>query len=151
MNIRIFSASLICAALLGLPAFAQSVTVSAGTPGPGTDAALKCLLRQGPADCQTMFVGAAMTAARSWVWDNPTRDFRRGDLQSSGYFGPAVPENVFDKNILIRATSADMDIFDVKFAHVEYSVYISPADADGKIRDVAIRLYAPHDLSQLGG
>lgn len=145
MNVRIFSASLVCATVLcAAPALAQA-------PRSGTDDALKCLLRQGPTDCQSMFVGAAMRAARPWVWDNPNRDFRRGELQSSGYFGQAAPDNVFDKNILLRATSPDMDIFDVKFAHVEYSIYIAPADADGKIRDVAIRLYAPHDMDQLGG
>jgi hypothetical protein len=44
-----------------------------------------------------------------------------------------------------------MDIFDVKFAHVEYTFYISPADADGKIRALAIPLYGPHDPLQFGG
>jgi hypothetical protein len=32
---------------------------------------------------------------------------------------------------------------------VEYSIYIAPAGDDGKIHDVAIKLYAPHTLDQL--
>ena len=53
--------------------------------------------------------------------------------------------------MMINQPTTEMDIFDVKFAHVEYSIYVSPADADGKIRALAIRLYAPHDLLQLSG
>jgi hypothetical protein len=43
----------------------------------------------------------------------------------------------------------EMDIFDVKFAHLEWTFYIAPADADGKIHYLAIRLYPPHDLNQI--
>ena len=72
----------------------------------------------------------------------------RGALISSSYWGRASDSNIYDARILIHQPTTEMDIFDVKFAHVEYTFYISPADADGKIRALAILLYAPHDLLQ---
>jgi hypothetical protein len=126
-------------------AFAQS----GAAPRTGTDAALQCLLRQGPKGCQQMFVGKAMLASQPWVWENPRRDFNRGPLEESKYWGQASSTNVFDERVLHQQMTDDMDIFDVKFAHLEWSFYIAPADADGKIHYLAIRLYAPHDLNQL--
>jgi hypothetical protein len=133
------------AVCLSPPAFAQS---EAG-PRSGTDAALQCLLRQGPKGCQQMFVGKAMLAAQPWVWDNPRRDFNRGPLEDSKYWGQASSTNVFDERVLHVQMTDEMDIFDIKFAHLEWSFYIAPADADGKIHYLAIRFYAPHDLNQL--
>ncbi len=128
-----------------LPAFAQS---QAG-PRSGTNAALQCLLRQGPKGCEQMFVGQAMVAAQPWVWENVGRDFNRGALEVGKHWGQASANNVFDERVLRRQTTNEMDIFDVKFAHLEWTIYIAPADADGKIHDLAIRLYPPHDLNQL--
>jgi hypothetical protein len=125
------------------PAFAQSGARS------GTEAALQCLLRQGPKGCERMFVGKATLAAQPWVWENSKRDFTRGPLIESKYWGQAASTNVFDERILHQQMTDDMDIYDVKFAHLEWSFYIAPADADGKIRYLVIRLYAPHDLNQL--
>jgi len=87
----------------------------------------------------------------SWVFANPDRDFKRGRLISSSYFGRASDTNRFDARVLTGQPTKELDIFDIKFAHVEYTFYISPADADGKIRALAILLYAPHDPLQLGG
>jgi len=126
-------------------AFAQSQS----SPRSGTDAALQCLLRQGPQGCEKMFVGKAMLAAQPWVWQNPSRDFNRGPLEFSKYWGQASSANVFDEKVLLRQATDEMDIFDVKFAHLEWSIYIAPAGADGKIHYLAIKLYAPHDLNQL--
>jgi hypothetical protein len=126
-------------------AFAQS---EAG-PRSGTAAALQCLLRQGPKGCEQVFVGKAMLAARPWVWANPSRDFNRGPLESSKYWGQASSTNVFDERVLHLQMTDEMDIFDVKFAHQEWTIYIAPTDADGKIRYLAIRFYPPHDLNQL--
>ncbi len=126
-------------------AFAQSEA----SPRSGTDAALQCLLRQGPKGCEEMFVGKAMLAARPWVWENVNRDFNRGPLDDSKYFGQASANNVFDEKVLHAQITDEMDIFDVKFAHLEWTIYIAPADADGKIHYLAIRLYPPHDLNQL--
>jgi hypothetical protein len=128
-------------------AFAQS---EAG-PRSGTDAAMQCLLRQGPKGCEQVFVGKATLAARSWVWPDLGRDFNRGPLDRSKYWGQASSKNVFDERVLQRQMTDEMDIFDVKFAHQEWTIYIAPADADGKIHYLAIRLYAPHDLNQLRG
>ena len=86
-----------------------------------------------------------------WVFDNPDRDFKRGHLVSNTYWGRASDSNIFDARVMTNLPTTEMDIFDVKFAHIEYSFYISPADADGKIRALGIRLYAPHDLLQLSG
>jgi len=96
-----------------------------------------------------MFVGRAWTAARPWVFEDPNRDFKRGPLVSSNFWGWASKGNVFDARIMISQPVTEMDIFDVKFAHINYSFYISPADQNGKIRGLAIRLYAPHDLLQI--
>jgi hypothetical protein len=90
----------------------------------------------------------ARVLARGWVFQDPERDFKRGPLVSSSFWGRASDANIFDAKILNRGPDKELDIFDVKFAHVEYTFYISPADADGKIRTVAILLYAPHDLFQ---
>ena len=120
-------------------------------PRPGTVEAMRCLVRQGPPSCKAMFEGSARTTAMPWIFENPDRDFKRGALISSSYWGRASDTNRFDSRILTHQPTREMDIFDVKFAHVEYTFYISPADADGKIRALAIPLYAPHDPLQLGG
>ena len=120
-------------------------------PRPGTVEAMQCLIRQGSAECEKMFQGSARVAARRWVFPDPERDFKRGALVSSSYWGRASDSNRFDVRILTSQPTKEMDIFDVKFAHVEYTFYISPADADGKIRALAIPLYGPHDPLQLEG
>jgi hypothetical protein len=132
------------AASFSSPALAQG-------PRAGTETALQCLLRQGPPGCQDMFVGKATLAARPWVYASPNRDFKRGPLQSSQFFGRATHDNVFDERILHRQVTDEMDIYDVKFSHEEWSVYIAPADADGKIRYLAVEFYAPHDTNQIAG
>jgi hypothetical protein len=98
-----------------------------------------------------MFQGGARKVAMPWLFENPDRDFKRGALISSSYWGRASDSNRFDAKILTRQPTKEMDIFDVKFAHVEYTFYISPVGADGKIEALAIPLYAPHDPLQLGG
>lgn len=139
------------ASLLSPPVMAQPSPADPG-PRPGTVEAMKCLVRQdtSPA-CKTMFQGSARTIAMRWVFQDSERDFKRGTLLSAGYWGRASDSNRFDAKILTNQPTKELDIFDVKFAHVEYTFYISPADADGKIRAVAIPLYAPHDPLQLGG
>jgi len=133
----------VIAVCFSLPASAQ------GGARTGTAAGLQCLLRQGPNGCEKMFVGKAMLAAQPWVWENPGRDFNRGPLEESKYWGQASSTNVFDEKVLLRQATDEMDIFDIKFAHDEWTIYIAPAGADGKIRYLAIRLYPPHDLNQL--
>jgi hypothetical protein len=139
-----FTASLVATSVVADPA--------APGPRPGTVEAMRCLVRQDTSDaCKIMFQGGARKIAMSWVFQNPERDFKRGRLISSSYWGRASDTNRFDAKILTNQPSREMDIFDVKFAHVEYTFYISPADADGKIRALAIPLYGPHDPLQLGG
>lgn len=96
-----------------------------------------------------MFVGRAWQAARPLVFENARRDFNRGPLVASDFWGRASESNAFDARILIDQPTREMDIYDVKFAHFEYSYYIAPPNADGKINALAIRLYAPHDLLQI--
>ena len=138
------------ASLPSLSAMADPSPAASG-PRPGTLEAMRCLVRQGPAGCEKMFQGRARVTARPWLFENPDRDFKRGHLISSNYWGRASDSNRFDARILIEQPTTEMDIFDVKFAHVEYTFYISPADADGKIMALAMPLYAPHDPLQLGG
>ena len=120
-------------------------------PRPGTVEAMQCLIRKAPAECKKMFQGGARKTAMPWVFENPDRDFKRGPLLSGTYWGRASDSNRFDAGVLTHQPTKEMDIFDVKFSHVEYTLYISPADADGKIRALAILLYGPHDPLQLGG
>ena len=127
----------------------QALAQTGPGPRPGTEAALHCLLRQGPSGCEQMFVARASLAARPWVWQNAERDFKRGPLLFSKYFGQASADNVFDEKVLHREMADDMDIFDVKFTHFEWTFYIAPADANGKIRYLETLLYPPHDLNQL--
>jgi hypothetical protein len=139
-----FSLSLVATSVVADPA--------ASPPRPGTVEAMQCLVRQdSSATCKTMFQGSAREIAMGWVFQDSNRDFKRGRLISSSYFGRASDSNRFDARILTSQPTREMDIFDVKFAHVEYTFYISPADADGKIRALAIPLYGPHDPLQLGG
>lgn len=137
--------------LLPSPSAMADPSPAAAGPRPGTVEAMQCLIRKGPAGCERTFQGGARTAAMPWVFQNPDRDFKRGPLVSSSYWGRASDSNRFDARILTSQPTKEMDIFDVKFSHVEYTFYISPADADGKIRALAMPLYAPHDPLQLGG
>ena len=98
-----------------------------------------------------MFQGGARKVAMPWLFENPDRDFKRGRLLSADYWGRTSDSSVFDTRVVTHLPTKEMDIFDVKFAHVEYSFYISPPEADGKIRALAILLYAPHDPLQLSG
>ncbi len=146
--------ALLASAVLAISALSPAATAdewAAAGPRPGTVEAMRCLTRQGPAGCNEMFRGSARKVAMPWVFQNPDRDFKRGALLASRYWGRATDTNRFDAKVLIRQPAKEMDIFDVKFAHVEYTFYISPAEADGKIRALAILLYAPHDPLQLGG
>jgi hypothetical protein len=120
-------------------------------PRPGTVEAMQCLVRTGPAECKTMFQGGARKVAMPWLFENPDRDFKRGRLLSADYWGRTSDSSVFDTRVVTHLPTKEMDIFDVKFAHVEYSFYISPPETDGKIRALAILLYAPHDPLQLSG
>ena len=126
---------------------------AASGPRPGTVEAMQCLLgvRQQPAECIRLFQGGAQTIATPWVFVGAERKFQRGPLISSNFWGRASDSNMFDVKAMIGKPTKEMDIFDVKFAHQEYTFYISPADGDGKIRALAILLYAPHDLYQLTG
>ena len=126
---------------------------AASAPRPGTNEAMQCLVgvRDEPAECIKMFRGGSHTIAMPWVFVDANQKFQRGPLLSSTYWGRASDANRFDARILTHQPTKEMDIFDVKFAHVEYTFYISPADPDGKIRALAIPLYAPHDPLQLGG
>ena len=147
---RILTIALI-ASLLSAAAMAEPAPAGPG-PRPGTVEAMRCLVRQDTSEsCKTMFQGGARKVAMPWLFENPDRDFKRGALVSSSYWGRATNSNRFDARILTRQPTKEMDIFDVRFAHVEYTFYISPADADGKITALAIPLYGPHDPLQLGG
>jgi len=150
-KLALFLSAFFATSLLSTFAVAEPSPAASGGPRPGTVEAMRCLVRQGPAECKTMFQGSARKAAMRWIYPDPDRDFKRGPLLSSNYWGRASDSDRFDARILTSQPTKEMDIFDVKFAHVEYTFYISPADADGKITALAIPLYAPHDPLQLGG
>src|ERR1700754_3108112 len=124
---------------------------AAAGPRPGTVEAMRCLVRQEPAGCIRMFRGGAQTTATPWVFVSAEAGFQRGPLVSSTYWGRASDTNIFDVRAMLGKPTKEMDIFDVKFAHTEYPFYVSPADAEGKIRALTILLYAPHDPFQVSG
>lgn len=126
---------------------------AASGPRPGTVEAMQCLvgLRQDTAECIKMFVGGAQRAAPPWVFVSAEQRFQRGRLVSSTFWGRASASNMYDAKAMMTLPTKEMDIFDVKFAHTEYTFYISPADADGKINALTILLYGPHDPFQVTG
>jgi len=124
---------------------------AASAPRPGTNEAMQCLVgvRDEPAECIKMFRGGSHTIAMPWVFVDANQKFQRGPLLSSTYWGRASDSNMFDVKAMMGKPTREMDIFDVKFAHTEYTFYVSPADADGKIRALTILRYAPHDPFQV--
>lgn len=139
----------LAASLACLSAMAAEPPPASGPPRPGTVDAMKCLIRQGPKDCQKMFVGGAWQPASPWVFVDANRDFQRGDLEFSNFWGRATEANIFDVKAMLGKPTREMDIFDVKFAHTRYTFYIAPPDADGKVRALTIWHYAPHDPFQI--
>lgn len=138
----------VAASLFSPSAMAEPSSAAPG-PRPGSAEAMDCLLRQGPPACERMFVGRAWVAARPLVFHDPNRDFKRGALVFARYWGPASKTNIFDARIMIAQPVSEMDIFHVRYAHFEYTYYVAPADADGRIRGLAIRPFAPRDPRQL--
>jgi len=145
-----------------IPAMAQSgQTYSANLPtgageasGPrsGTVEAMQCLfgISEVRPKCLRLFQGRAQKAAMPWGY-RLDRDPERGHFISSTYWGRATESNIFDVKVMRDWPVKDMDIFDVKFDNHEYTFYVSPADADGKISAFKVWDYAPHDPAQLSG
>jgi len=133
------------------PSVMADVPPPASDTRPGTAQAMQCLLgyQQGLVDCRKMFRGSAQTLATPWVFVNAERKFQRGPLVSNSYWGRASESNMFDVKAMLGKPTREMDIYDVKFAHIEYTFYISPADAEGKIRALTILPFAPHDPLQV--
>src|SRR3954471_1145843 len=99
--------------LTALPLFPSAMAEPAALgPRPGTVEAMQCLVRQGPRQCEHMFQGGARNTAKSWVISDQDRDFRRGPLRSSSYWGRASDSNRFDARILTNQPTREMDIFD---------------------------------------
>ncbi|MEO6022484.1 MAG: hypothetical protein ABIP64_05095 [Burkholderiales bacterium] len=141
------------ATLLHSPSAMADLSPTASGPRPGTVEAMRCLVgvRQERADCIKIFRGGAQTTAMPWVFVDAGQKFQRGPLVSSTYWGRASDANMFDAKAMRGKPTKEMDIFDVKFAHTEYTFYISPADAEGKVRALTVLLYAPHDPFQISG
>jgi hypothetical protein len=139
------------AASLPFPSAMADLPPSAPGPRPGTVEAMQCLVgvRQDPTECIEMFRGGAQTIATPWVFVGAERKFQRGPLVSSTFWGRASDSNMFDAKAMMGKPTKEMDIFDVKFTHTEYTFYVSPADAEGKIRALTILLYGPHNLFQV--
>ena len=137
-------------ASLPFPSAMADEPAAAAGPRPGTVEAMQCLagIRQESGECMKIFVGSAQRTAAPWVFVSAEQKFQRGPLLSSNYWGRASEANMFDAKAMRGLPTREMDIFDVKFAHTEYTFYISPADANGKINAITILLYAPHDPFQ---
>jgi len=152
---KMLALSLLAAITVSLTAPSAMADLSPAAPGPrpGTLEAMQCLLgvREEPNECIRMFRGGAQRTAMPWVFLGAEPKFQRGVLVSSTYWGRASESNMFDVKAMRGWPVKEMDIFDVKFAHTEYTFYVSPADAEGKIRALTVLLYAPHDLFQVSG
>jgi hypothetical protein len=133
------------------PSVMADLPPAASSPRPGTVEAMQCLVgvRQKADECIKMFVGSAQRIATPWVFVSAEQKFQRGGLVTSTFWGRASDSNMFDVKAMRALPTKEMDIFDVKFAHTEYTFYVSPADAEGKIRALTVLLYAPHDLFQV--
>lgn len=151
MKMLALSALALLTASLPLPFAMADQPAPASGPRPGTAEAMQCLtgVRQDFDECLRMFVGSAQTVAKPWVFINAAQKFDRGGLKFSSFWGRASEANMFDAKAMRGWPVREMDIFDVKFAHTEYTFYISPADAEGKIKALTILLYAPHDPFQV--
>ena len=138
-------------ASLPFPSAMADEPAAAPGPRPGTVEAMQCLagIRQESGECMKMFVGSAQTIATPWVFVSAEAKFQRGPLVAGNFWGRASASNIFDAKAMRGKPAKEMDIFDIKFAHTEYTFYISPADADGKINALTILLYAPHDPFQI--
>lgn len=124
-----FSASLLSASVM-----------AAQPPRPGTAEAVQCLVGQGPSGCLAMFQkGRSQTAAMRYVGENPQRAFETGRVLSITYWGR-------DTKSLARP-GEEGDVFDVKFAHREFTFYID--GAHGKIRSWAFGMNPPSDARQV--
>src|SRR5689334_21954099 len=81
----------------------------AGPARAGTAEAMQCLTRQGPKGCERLFVGAAWISARNWVFHDPQRDFQRGKLVFSTYWGRASETNAYDMKAMRNPLTSEMD------------------------------------------
>ena len=72
------------ASLPSLSVMADTSPAASG-PRPGTVEAMRCLVRQGPRQCEHMFQGGARYTAKTWVFPDQDRDFERGALVSSTF------------------------------------------------------------------
>src|SRR5690242_7461951 len=96
----------VTASLSYLSAMADEPPAASGPPRPGTAEAVQCLTRQGPKGCERLFVGAAWMSARNWVFHDPQRDFQRGKLVFSNYWGRASESNAYDMKAMRNPLSS---------------------------------------------
>ncbi|HWC64063.1 MAG TPA: hypothetical protein VG501_10610 [Rhizomicrobium sp.] len=129
-------------ALLAISAAAAIAGPLASAAESDTGSALKCLLDGGNAECRQVFVAAAAPASRPWVYPNQNLRFNLGPLVSATYVRSISGAELY-KVRLISWPAAD--VYDVKFQHQEKTFYISPPEADGKIRYLAIHDGSPDD------
>ena len=125
-------------ALLPLAASAQSRTVKAHAQ---TAPALLCMLDHAGNECKIDFSSGAYLAARYWLFWSPNKDFALGDLVSAEYVG-TQPQNAYTTQPLAARTA---DVYYVKYRHQDYTFYIVPPGADGKILYMLIRSGRPED------
>ena len=107
-----------------------------------TAPALHCLLDTGPNQCGKVFVARASMAARPWIYPNQNLRFSLGPLDSATYVHSLSGSQLYRVG-LINWDGAD--VYDVKFQHQEKTFYISPPEADGKIRYLAVHDGSPED------
>ena len=106
-----------------------------------TAPALLCLLDHTGDACKVDFAGSAQLAARPWLRWSPNRDFVLGDLVSAEYVG-TQSQNAYTTSALAARTA---NVYYVKYKHQDFTFYIVPPGADGKILYMLIRSGTPAD------
>ena len=126
------------AALLPSPLSAQTRIVKAhGETAP----ALLCMLDHVGDSCKVDFSSGAYVAARYWLRWSPGKDLALGKLVSAEY-SHTQPQNAYTTNF---AYGRDADVYYVKYRHQDFTFYIVPPEADGKIVYMLVRSGRPED------
>jgi len=134
---KALTALALAATLLPSAASAERIIKAHGETAP---ALLFMLDHQGDR-CKVDFSSGAQLAARDWLFWSPGKDLTLGALVSAEY-SHTQPQNAYTTKPLAARTA---DVYYVKYRHQDFTFYIVPPEADGKIVYMLIRSGRPED------
>lgn len=106
-----------------------------------TAAAMLCMLDHQGDRCKIGFAGDAWRTAKTWLFWSPNKDFSLGDLVSAEY-AYTQAQNAYTTTF---AYGRAADVYYVKYKHQDYTFYLVPPGADGKIVYMLARSGTPAD------